>query len=113
MRYCLPRRRAPQARLLGAVGVAVFGLPLVWGVTIWMARSCDGGGAAVLVVIGLLITSSVLVNVLFHFMGRAEVELGGGELRAIERSRAIPQVAPAPRRSCESPGGWAPDFACR
>jgi hypothetical protein len=85
VQYCLPRRRAPKARLLGAVGVAVFGLPLVWGVTIWMARSCDGGGAAVLVVIGLLITSSVLVNVLFHFMGRAEVELGGGELRAIER----------------------------
>ena len=85
VRYCLPRRRAPQARLLGAVGVAVFGLPLVWGVTIWMARSCNGGGAAVLVAIGLLITSSMLVNVLFHFMGRAEVELGSGELRAIER----------------------------
>ncbi len=85
VRYCLPRRRAPQARLLGAVGVAVFGLPLVWGMTIWMARSCGGGGAAMLVAIGLLITSSVLVNVLFHFMGRAEVELDWGELRAIER----------------------------
>jgi hypothetical protein len=85
VRYCLPQRRAPQARLLGAVGVAVFGLPLVWGMTIWMARSCGGDGAAMLVAIGLLITSAVLVNVLFHFMGRAEVELGGGELRAIER----------------------------
>ncbi len=99
VRYFFPRRRAPQTRLLGAIGGAFIGLALAWGVTIWMTRSFGGGdSAAILVVIGLLLTSSVLVNVLFLFMGHADVEVGGGELRAIEcfgpfrRCRRLPVI---------------------
>lgn len=82
---------------MGAIYLVSF--VLVSAITIGVARSFGGGALTTLVVaFVLLATSPWLVGALSLYTGRAEVELGGSELRAIERvgpfrwSRRLPVI---------------------
>jgi hypothetical protein len=70
--------------VLGAVYLAGFVLAL--GLSVWMTRSSGGGALTPMAIaVVLLAACPLLVGGLALYAGHAEVELGDGELRAIER----------------------------
>jgi hypothetical protein len=101
VRYRLPRRRTRRARLPGAICVATYlvSVILASAIAVGVARSFGGGALTTMALaFVLLATSPLLVKVLSLYIGRAEVELRGSEIRAIERvgpfrwSRRLPVI---------------------
>ena len=95
-RYILPSRDLTMLRVIGlvamAAGVAIVAFDFVFVAGVGRTFAPDADGPAVLswipVLIGLLFIPAGLVPLvigLYLFAGHAEIEVGGGQLRQIER----------------------------